>query len=102
MPTYLTLGTLTQEGYDTMEEGPETVEQFIDKINSMGGSFDGDDFYVLSGEYDWAAIVEIPTEEAAAQLADIYARSGRGRMHSEVIVAQSPSGYEEYVGAVVE
>lgn len=102
MPKYLTLGTLTQEGYDSMEEGPATVEQFIDKINSMGGHFDGDDFYVLSGEYDWAAIVELPTDEAAAQVADIYARTGRGRMHPEVIVAQSPDGYEEYVDALVE
>lgn len=102
MPKYLTLGTLTQAGYDSMGEGPTTVEKFIDKINSMGGQFDRDDFYVLSGEYDWAAIVELPTEEAAAQVADIYARTGRGRMHSEVIVAQSPDGYEEYVDALVE
>jgi uncharacterized protein with GYD domain len=97
MPKYLTLGTLTQAGYDHMEEGPETVEQFIDKINAMGGNFDGDDFYVLSGEYDWAAIVELPSDEAAARIADSYARTGRGRMHSEVIVAQGPTGYEKYV-----
>ena len=102
MPKYLTLGTLTQEGYDTMEEGPETVEQFIDKINSMGGEFDADDFYVLSGDYDWAAIVDLPSDEAAAQIADIYARTGRGRMHSEVIVAQGPTGYEKYVNSLIE
>lgn len=102
MPTYLVLGTLTQEGYNTMEEGPQAVRQFIDRINAMGGSWDEDDFFVLSGDHDWAAIVDIPSDEAAAQIGDLYARTGRGRMHSEVIVARGPNGYEEYVDVLTE
>lgn len=102
MPTYLALGSLTQEGYDNLEDGPETVEQFVDRINGMGGSFDPDDFYVLQGEYDWAAIVEFPNDEVAAQLTDIYARTGRGRIQGERVVAQGPDGYEEYVKPIVE
>lgn len=46
IPPYLVLGTLTQEGYDNLEAGPETVEQFIDKVDVMGGSFQRDDFFV--------------------------------------------------------
>lgn len=95
-------GTLTQEGYDVLEEGPETVKQFVDKINGMGWRFDDDDFYVLSGEYLWAAIVDLPSEETAAQIADLYARTGRGQIQTEVIVANGSDGYEEYMTGLLE
>lgn len=85
-----------------MEEGPEKVKQFIDKINTRGGRFDDDDFYILNGEYDWAAIVDLPSEEAAAQIADLYARTGRGRIQTEVIVANGPDSYEGYVAGLLE
>lgn len=102
MPTYLALGTLTQEGYDNLEAGPETVEQFIETINDMGGNFERDDFYVLRGEYQHAGIVEFPSHEAAAQVADIYARSGRGRLQLEPVVGIGPDGYEDYVSELGE
>jgi|GEM_PF-5226594 len=102
MPTYLTLGKLSQAGYDTMEQGPETVHTFIEKVTGMGGSFEEDDFYVLDGEYDWAAIIEFPSAEAAAAVSDVYARTGRGRIHDEVIVAQGPDGYEDFVQSVLD
>lgn len=102
MPTYLALGTLTQKGYDNMESGPETVKQFIERINESGGTFERDDFVLLGGEYQHAAIVEFPSHEAAAQVADIYARTGRGRLQLEPVVATGPDGYEEYVTGLVE
>lgn len=102
MPRYLTLGTLTQDGYDNMEEGPETVEQFMEMVNSMDGRFEAEDFYVLQGEYDWAAILELPTHEAAARLAHVYARTGRGRMHVQTVLGQGPEGYAEYVESMGE
>ena len=100
MQSYLVLGTLTQEGYDNMEQGPATVEQFVDRVDAMGGAFDGNDFYVLGGDYDWAAFIQLPSQEAAAQLGHIYARTGRGRMHFLPIAAQGPGGYEEHVSAI--
>ena len=102
MPTYLALGSLTQDGYDNLEQGSDTVRQFINQINEMGGNFDEDDFYVLHGEYDWAAIVEFPSDEAAAMVSDIYARTGRGRIQSELIVGHGPDGYENYVQTLLE
>lgn len=102
MPTYIALGTLTQEGYDNLEAGPETVEQFVDRVDSMGGRFDPDDFYVLNGEYDWAAVIDFPSDEAAAQVADIYARTGRGRIQGERVVAHGPDGYAGYVDEMLE
>lgn len=102
MPKYLALGTLTQEGYENMEAGPETVEQFMDQINAMGGNFNRDDFFILNGEYQHAGIVEFPSQEAAAQVVHTYARSGRGRLQLEPIIATGPDGYEEYVSELVE
>lgn len=102
MPTYLALGTLTQEGYDNLERGPETVERFINSIDGMGGSFDPEDFYVVRGEYQHAGVIEFPSHEAAAQVADTYARSGRGRLQLEPVVAVGPDGYAAYVDGLVE
>jgi uncharacterized protein with GYD domain len=102
MPTYLALGTLSQDGYENIQQGPETVRQFVKKINAMGGSFDEDDFYAVNGEYDWAAIVEFPSEEAAAMVTNRYARSGRGRIQTELILAQGPDGYEDYAHSLLE
>jgi uncharacterized protein with GYD domain len=102
MPTYLALGTLTQEGYDNLEQGQATVEQFIERVNGRGGHFDGDDFYVLNGEYDWAAVLEFPSDEVAAQVADLYARTGRGRIQSERVVAHGPEGYGAFVDEMLE
>ena len=102
MPTYVSLGTLTQNGYDNLEEGGETVRRFVDRVDEMGGTFHEDDFYVLNGEYDWAAIVEFPSDEAAAMVTDVYARTGRGRIQGERVVARGPDGYDDYVERLLE
>lgn len=38
MLTYLIQGKLTEEGHDTLKQGPETVRQFVNQINVMGDS----------------------------------------------------------------
>ncbi len=80
-----------------MEQGPETVRQFVEITEEIGGSFDPDNFYVLHGEYDWLAVLEFPDNETASKLSDIYARTGRGRIHTERAVTRGPDGYVEYV-----
>lgn len=101
MPTFAILGSLTQEGFDNLENGPDTVTEYVDQVNAMGGEFSDDNFYVLSGEYDWMAIVELPSQEAASQMAMSYARGGRGRMQVERVVAQGAEGYREHISDIV-
>jgi uncharacterized protein with GYD domain len=100
MQSYLVLGTWTQKGYETIDAGPAMLEEYVDRIESMGGSFDANDFYLLTGDHDWAALVQLPSHEAAARLAHGYAKNGRGRMHFQSVIAQGPGGYEEYAGSL--
>ena len=64
MPSYIILMKLTDQGAKTIKDAPGRIEAGIKAFESMGGKLVG--FYVLMGEYDYAAIGEAPSDEVAA------------------------------------
>jgi uncharacterized protein with GYD domain len=54
---------LTEQGAKNIKEAPQRVEQAIKVMEKMGGKLLG--FYVITGEYDYVAIGEMPSDEAA-------------------------------------
>ena len=64
MPSYMILMKLTDQGAKTIKDAPGRIEAGIKAFESMGGKMVG--FYVLMGEYDYAAIGEAPSDEVAA------------------------------------
>ena len=64
MPSYMILMKLTDQGAKTIKDAPGRIEAGIKAFESMGGKLVG--FYVLMGEYDYAAIGEAPSDEVAA------------------------------------
>jgi uncharacterized protein with GYD domain len=54
---------LTEQGAKTIKEAPQRIEQALKGFEKMGGKLLG--FYVITGEYDYVAIGEMPSDEAA-------------------------------------
>jgi uncharacterized protein with GYD domain len=54
---------LTEQGAKTIKDAPQRQEQAIKAFEKMGGKLLG--FYVITGEYDYVAIGEMPSDEAA-------------------------------------
>lgn len=63
MPTYILLIKLTEQGMKEIKAAPAGIEEGIRVWEEMGGKLIG--FYAVMGEYDYVAIGEHPSEQAA-------------------------------------
>jgi uncharacterized protein with GYD domain len=52
---------LTDQGVKSIKDAPQRIEQGIKTYEKMGGKMIG--FYAVTGEYDYIAIGESPSEE---------------------------------------
>ncbi len=67
MPTYIGLYKLTDQGIKGLKEAPGRIEAGIKAAEKMGAKVIG--FYAVTGEYDYVAIGEWPSDEAAMTFA---------------------------------
>jgi len=67
MPSYIILMKLTDQGAKAIKEAPARIEAGMKAWEGMGGKIHG--FYVVLGEYDYVAVGEGPSDEAAATFA---------------------------------
>jgi uncharacterized protein with GYD domain len=63
MPTYIGLYKLTDQGAKTVKDAPGRIEAGIKSAEKMGAKVIG--FYAVTGEYDYVAIGEFPSDEVA-------------------------------------
>ena len=63
MHRYIALFKLTEQGIRDVKNAPKRIEQSINGMEAMGGKLV--DFYMVLGDYDYVAISEWPSEEAA-------------------------------------
>lgn len=63
MPTYIGLYKVTDQGAKAIKDAPGRVEAAIKGAEKMGAKVTG--FYAVMGEYDYVAIGEWPSDEAA-------------------------------------
>jgi uncharacterized protein with GYD domain len=63
MPTYVILMNLTEQGVKNIKEAPQRIEAFAKALEAAGGKLK--DFYLVMGPYDYVAIAEGPSDEAA-------------------------------------
>ena len=77
MPSYLALGHYTQQGLDTMGELGERLAATKQTVSDAGGRLIF--FYMTFGQYDFAALTEMPDAESAAVLALNINRQGNIR-----------------------
>ena len=77
MQTYILLMKLTDQGIKEIKNAPEGIEEGIKAWQAMGGKFIG--FYAVMGEYDYIAIGEHPSEQAAMTFALMLSSGGNIR-----------------------
>jgi uncharacterized protein with GYD domain len=75
MPAYVLLMKLTEEGAKDAKNIPARIDAGLKAWEAMGGKTLS--FYVTMGPYDYVAIGEGPSDEAAAALALGLAAQGR-------------------------
>ena len=63
MPVYISLGRFTREGMMEIKKYPERLEQARKAVEAVGGNLK--EFYLTFGRFDFVAISEGPTDEAA-------------------------------------
>jgi len=63
VPTYITLMKFTEQGARDLKGAPKRIESAIRAWELVGGKLLG--AYFVMGEYDYVAITESPSDEAA-------------------------------------
>jgi len=63
MPTYVILMNLTEKGIQDIKNAPARLEAARKSIEATGGKLTA--FYLTMGTYDYVAIAEGPSDEAA-------------------------------------
>lgn len=67
MPVYIMLTTLTDEGRKTIKAKPERIKEVNKEVEAMGVKILAQ--YALLGPYDFANILDAPSNEAISRVA---------------------------------
>ena len=77
MPSYLSLASWTDQGIRDPKSAPDRLDAVKEAVQAAGGRVIF--FYMLMGEYDMATLIEMPDDDAAAQVALRTGMSGNVR-----------------------
>jgi uncharacterized protein with GYD domain len=85
MPTYVMLTTLGPDGWATVREHPERIQQVTAEVEAMGLTVVAQ--YGLLGQWDFLNVIEAPDEASMANAA--IALAARGTMRTMTLQAVS-------------
>jgi uncharacterized protein with GYD domain len=88
---YIMLSTLTDHGRKTVKENPHRVREVNKEVEEMGVKIISQ--YALLGAYDFATIIEAPSNEAMSRVA--IELGARGTLQTMTMAAMSLSDFEE-------
>ena len=89
MPSYLTLGNWTDQGMRNVKDGPQRLDGVKKAAEAAGGRLIF--FYMTMGQYDFAALVELPDDDSAARL--LLTVGGQGNVHTTTVRAFTEDEY---------
>lgn len=95
MATYVMMTTLTDEGRKTVKGNPERIKEVNKEVEAMGVKILAQ--YALLGPYDFANILEAPSNEAITKVA--IELGSRGTIQTMTMVAMS---LDDFIGAVTK
>jgi uncharacterized protein with GYD domain len=96
MPSYLVLGNWTEQGIRNVKQGPQRLEAAKKAAEAAGGSLVF--FYMTMGQYDFAALVELPNDDAAARM--LLATGMQGNMRSTTLKAFTEDEYQKIIASL--
>jgi len=85
MALYVMLTTLTDEGRKTIKENPERIKEVNKEVEAMGVKILGQ--YALLGQYDFANILEAPSNEVISKVA--IQLGARGTLQTMTLAAMT-------------
>jgi uncharacterized protein with GYD domain len=93
MATYVSLMNFTDQGIKSVKDAPKRIEEAVKGLEAIGGKLKG--FYVVMGEYDYVAIAEAPSDEAA--LGFLLALGAQGNVRTTTLKAFNKEEFAEIV-----
>jgi uncharacterized protein with GYD domain len=83
MPTYINLVSWTDQGIKNIKEAPQRIDAFKKAVEGAGGKLIG--FYVTMGKYDIVTIIDVPSDEAYANI--VLSTGSKGSIRTETMKA---------------
>ncbi len=83
MPTYVNLVNWTDQGIRNIKEAPQRIDAFKKAVEAAGGRVNG--FYFTMGKYDIVTIVDVPSDEAIANI--LLSTGSKGNIRTETMKA---------------
>ena len=96
MPTYLCLCNWTQKGIENIKESPKRLDAAKTLFKEMGVEMKA--FYMTSGRYDLAIIVEAKDEVALART--MLAQGAKGGIRTETLRAFTEDEYRRVISSI--
>lgn len=96
MPKYVLLSRFTQQGLQTIKDGPERLATARKTLEGLGARIQ--DFYLVMGQYDTVVVVEAPDDETIAKAS--IAIGSVGNVRIETLRAFDENEYQRLIGAL--
>jgi uncharacterized protein with GYD domain len=96
MPTYISLVNWTDQGIKNVKEAPQRIDAFKKAVVAAGGKLNG--FYVTMGKYDLVTIIDVPSDEAFANIA--LSTGSKGSIRTETMKAITEEQFRNIVTKV--
>lgn len=96
MPSYLILGNYTDQGIRNIKQSPQRLEAVKQAAQQGGGRMIF--FYLTMGQHDFATLLELPNDEAAARL--LLTIGSQGNVRTATLKAFQESEYQRIIGSL--
>ena len=94
MQSYILLIKMTEQGIKDVKNAPKRIEMAAQGLEAMGGRLVS--VYAVMGEYDYVAIGEVPSDEAAMQF--LLGLGALGNARTTTLKAFTKDQFAEIVG----
>ena len=96
MTTYISLVSLTEQGVRDAKNIVSRIEDTRRLFDSLGVKLK--DLYLVTGVYDYVAVVEAPDDESVARA--VLSLVSKGNVRTQTVRAFTPDEVERIVGGI--